>query len=146
MVCRFVTRGHRTFLFESEDRITMTFNSDRYVGMLQSFVAPALNNFPQLHEAWFQQDGATSHTARQLMAAVRELFGNRVISRFDDILWPPRSPVCPFVIFSCGATLRIGSTRLGQGHWMNWNKESKTKFVASQLRCCSRQWGTSTAD
>ena len=70
-----------------------------YVKMLQSFVAPALNSFPQLHEVWFQQDGATSHTARQSMAAVRELFGNHVISRFGDIPWPPKSPdlsVCDF--------------------------------------------------
>ena len=70
----------------------MTVTLDRYVEMLQSFVAPALNNFQQLHEAWFQQDGATSHTAKQSMAAVQELFGNRVISRFGDIPWPPRSP------------------------------------------------------
>ena len=105
---------------ENEERITMTVTSDRYVEMLQSFVAPALNNFPQVHEAWFQQDGATSHTARQSMEAVRELFGNRVISRFGDISWPPQNHrICPFVIFYCGATLRIGSTRLGQGHWMN---------------------------
>ena len=80
----------------------MTVISDWYVEMLQSFVAPALNNFPQLHKAWFQQDGATSHTARQSMAAVRELFGNRVISRFSDIPWPPRSPdlsVCDFFLW-----------------------------------------------
>ena len=72
-----------------------------YVEMLKSFVAPALNNFPQLHEAWFQQDGATSHTARQSMAAVRESFGNHVISRFGDIPWPPTSPdlsVCDFFL------------------------------------------------
>lgn len=90
------------YFFENEERITMTVTSDRYVEMLQSFVAPALNNFPQLHEAWFQQDGATSHTARQSMAAVRELFGNRVISRFGDIPWPPRSPdlsVCDFFLW-----------------------------------------------
>ena len=75
MVCSFVT----PYFFENEERITMTVTSDRYVEMLQSFVAPALNNLPQLQKAWFQQDGATSHTARQSMAAVRELFGNRVI-------------------------------------------------------------------
>ena len=72
-----------------------------YVEVLQSFVASALNSFPQLHGAWFQQDGATSHTARQSMAAVRELFGNHVISRFGDIPWPPRSPdlsVCDFFL------------------------------------------------
>ena len=70
--------------------------------MLQSFVAPTLNNLPQLHEAWFQQDGATSHTARQSMAAVRELFGNHVISRFGEIPWPPRSldlSVCDFFLW-----------------------------------------------
>ena len=80
----------------------MTVTSDRYVEMMQSFVAPALNNFPQFHEAWFQQDGTTSHTARQSMADVRELFGNRVISRFGDIPWPPRSPdlsVCDFFLW-----------------------------------------------
>jgi len=90
------------YFFENEERITMTVTSDRYVEMLQSFVAPALNNFPQLHKAWFQQDGATSHTARQSMAAVRELFGNRVISRFGGIPWPPRSPdlsVCDFFLW-----------------------------------------------
>jgi hypothetical protein len=81
--------------------------------MLQTFVAPALNNFPQLHEARFQQDGVTSHTARQSMAAVRELFGNHVILRFGDIPWPPNHRICLFEI------LRIGATRLGQGHWMN---------------------------
>ena len=66
------------------------------------FAAPTLNNFPQLHEAWFQQDGATSHTARQPMAAVRELFRNLVISRLGDIPWPPRSPdlsVCDFFLW-----------------------------------------------
>jgi len=36
------------------------------------------------------------------MAAVQELFGNRVISRFGDIPWPPRSPdlsVCDFFLW-----------------------------------------------
>ena len=78
-----------------------------------------MNNFPQLQEAWFLKDGATSHTARQSMAIVREMFGNRVISRFGDIPWPQDHRICTFVIFSCGATLKIGPTRLGQGRWMN---------------------------
>lgn len=60
--------------------------------MLQRFVTPELNNFPHVQESWFQQDGATSHTARQSMEAVRVLFGNRVISRFGNVSWPPRSP------------------------------------------------------
>ena len=79
------------YFFEDEERITMTVTSNRYVAMLQSFAAPALNNFPQLHEVCFQQDGVTLHTARQSKAAEQELFGNHVISRFGDIPWPPRS-------------------------------------------------------
>ncbi|PNF27784.1 hypothetical protein B7P43_G09194 [Cryptotermes secundus] len=101
------------YFFENEDRITVTVTSDRYVEMLQTSVAPALKNFPQLHETWFQQDGATSHTARQSIAAVRELFGNRVISRFGDIPWPPRSPDLSDCDFSLWGYLksRVYTTR-----------------------------------
>jgi hypothetical protein len=60
------------------------------------------SNVTECHETWFHQDGATSHTARKSIAAVRELFGNRVISRFGDIPWPPRSPnlsVCDLLLW-----------------------------------------------
>ena len=40
----------------------------------------------------FQQDGATSHTARACMALLRERFRGKLISLFGDIDWPPRSP------------------------------------------------------
>jgi len=90
------------YFFENEQGITVTVNADRYVEMLQSFVTPELRNFPHVQETWFQQDGSTSHTARQSMEAVRELFGNRVISRFGSVPWPPRSPdlsVCDFFLW-----------------------------------------------
>ena len=32
-------------------------------------------------KTWFQQDGATAHTARATMTAVSKVFGERVISR-----------------------------------------------------------------
>ena len=83
----------RIRVYELKYKVTQKKNGNfwnAYVEMLQSFVAPALNNFPQLHEAWFQQDGATSHTARQSMSAVRKRFGNHIISRFGDIPWPLR--------------------------------------------------------
>ena len=63
-----------------------------YVEMLQSFVAPELTNFPHVQKTYFQQDEATSHTARQSLDAVQELFGIGVISRFCNVHWPPRSP------------------------------------------------------
>ena len=34
---------------------------------------------------WFQQDGATAHTARASMTAVRAAFPNYAISRFGDL-------------------------------------------------------------
>lgn len=40
-------------------------------------------------QGWFQQDGTAAHTARVSMAAVGDVFGDRVISLG---LWPPRSP------------------------------------------------------
>jgi hypothetical protein len=39
--------------------------------------------------SWFQQDGATAHTANNSMKLLNEIFGECVISRN---LWPSRSP------------------------------------------------------
>jgi len=90
------------YFFEDERGNSMTVTSARYVAMLENFVAEKLENFPDLDNPWFQQDGATAHTARSSMAAVRQLFGNRIISRFGDIHWPPRSPdlsACDFFLW-----------------------------------------------
>ena len=45
-----------------------------------------------LDHCWFQQDGATAHTARVTMEILRHQFPGRVISRFGDLNWPSRSP------------------------------------------------------
>ena len=39
----------------------------------------------------FQQDDATLHTTRANMALLQETFPGHVISRRDDINWPPKS-------------------------------------------------------
>ena len=41
---------------------------------------------------WFQQDGATAHTAGKTMDMLRMNCPLRVISIFGDIPWPSRSP------------------------------------------------------
>ena len=49
---------------------------------------------------WFQQDGATAHTANESMTIVRNMFPGYLISRFGDVPWPPRSPdlsTCDFL-------------------------------------------------
>ena len=50
----------------------------------------------------FQLDGATTHTAVNSIAALRRLFPQRVISRFGDVPWPPRSPDLTAPDFSVG--------------------------------------------
>ncbi|GFS56829.1 transposable element Tc3 transposase [Trichonephila clavipes] len=44
-----------------------------------------------LLELWFQQDGATCHTARATIDLLKDTFGVRLISRFRPVNWPPRS-------------------------------------------------------
>ena len=40
---------------------------------------------------WFQQDGATCHTAEATLDVLHPVFEDRIISRRVDIVWPPRS-------------------------------------------------------
>ncbi|GFX03828.1 putative transposable element [Trichonephila clavipes] len=42
-------------------------------------------------ELWFQQDGATCHTARSTIYLLKDTFGDRLISRSGPVNWPPRS-------------------------------------------------------
>ncbi|GFW87556.1 uncharacterized protein TNCV_4485211 [Trichonephila clavipes] len=58
--------------------------------MITNFFIPELNNH-DVQELWFQQDGATCHTARATIDLLKDMFGNRLISRFGPVNWPPRS-------------------------------------------------------
>ena len=79
--------------FEDERGQTVTVNAERYVAILQDFFIPYLEeNEWDIPHVWFQQDGATAHTARVSMNVISETFAGRVISRNGDIPWPPRSP------------------------------------------------------
>lgn len=81
------------FFYEDQRSRPVTVNTERYVAMLQIFFAPALQDFSGFnHRTWFQQDGATCHTSNDSIAAVREIFGQKLISKRGDINWPPRSP------------------------------------------------------
>ncbi|GFT34678.1 uncharacterized protein TNCV_1536141 [Trichonephila clavipes] len=57
----------------------------------------------QSKELWFQQDGATCHTARATIDLLKDTFGDRLISRFGPVNWPPRScDLTPLVYFLLG--------------------------------------------
>ncbi|GFW71193.1 DUF4817 domain-containing protein [Trichonephila clavipes] len=43
------------------------------------------------NELWLQQDGATCHTARATIDLLKDTLGDRLISRFGPVNWPPRS-------------------------------------------------------
>ncbi|GFT49218.1 transposable element Tcb2 transposase [Trichonephila clavipes] len=58
--------------------------------MITNFFIPELNNH-NVQELWFQQDGATCHTARATIDLLKDTFGDRLISRFGPVNWPPRS-------------------------------------------------------
>ncbi|GFY28642.1 uncharacterized protein TNCV_3440091 [Trichonephila clavipes] len=58
--------------------------------MITNFFIPELNNH-DVQELWFQQDGATCHTARATIDFLKDTVGDRLISRFGPVNWPPRS-------------------------------------------------------
>ncbi|GFW32222.1 transposable element Tc3 transposase [Trichonephila clavipes] len=68
----------------------VTVNGDRYRAMVTNFFIPELNNH-DVQELWFQQDGTTCHTARATIDLLTDTFGDRLISRFGPVNWPPRS-------------------------------------------------------
>ncbi|GFV19683.1 putative LOC100569746 [Trichonephila clavipes] len=58
--------------------------------MITNFFIPELNNH-DVQELWFQQNGATCHTFRATIDLLKDTFGDRLISRFGPVNWPPRS-------------------------------------------------------
>ncbi|GFX33772.1 transposable element Tc3 transposase [Trichonephila clavipes] len=57
---------------------------------MTNFFIPEMNNH-DVQELWFQQDGATCHTARATIDLLKDTFGDRLISLFGPVNWPPRS-------------------------------------------------------
>ncbi|GFY32200.1 putative transposable element [Trichonephila clavipes] len=57
--------------------------------MITNFFIPELNNHVQ--ELWFQQDGATYHTASATIDLLKYTFGDHLILRFGPVNWHPRS-------------------------------------------------------
>ncbi|GFU79913.1 uncharacterized protein TNCV_577931 [Trichonephila clavipes] len=78
------------YFFKNDEGHNVTVNGDRYRAMITNFFIPELNNH-DVQELWFQQDGATCHTARATDDLLKDTFGDRLISRFGPVNWPPRS-------------------------------------------------------
>ncbi|GFV62197.1 DUF4817 domain-containing protein [Trichonephila clavipes] len=78
------------YFFKNDEGHNVTVNGDRYRAMITNFFIPELNNH-DVQELWFQRDGATCHTARATIDLLKDTFGDRLISRFGPVNWPPRS-------------------------------------------------------
>ncbi|GFV42785.1 DUF4817 domain-containing protein [Trichonephila clavipes] len=78
------------YFFKNDEGHNVTVNGDRYRAMITNFFIPELNNH-DVQELWFQQDGATCHTARATIDLLKDTFGDHLISRFGPVNWPPRS-------------------------------------------------------
>jgi hypothetical protein len=74
------------YFFEDEAGRAITVNSARYTEMLSTFLEPELQRLGVENQTlWFQQDGATAHTARTAMRFLNEMFPARVISQRGNI-------------------------------------------------------------
>ncbi len=66
---------------------------DNYLDMLATFFVPELQRRGlNVKQQFFQQDGASPHTANTTILFLKEKFPNNVISKGGDINWPSRSP------------------------------------------------------
>ena len=89
--------------FFEENGVTVTFYSARYIEMITNFLRPELRRRRiNCANVWFQQDGATAHTANESMTIVRNMFPGHLTSLSGDVPWPPRSPdlsTCDFFLW-----------------------------------------------
>ncbi|GFV00542.1 DUF4817 domain-containing protein [Trichonephila clavipes] len=59
------------YFFKNDEGHNVTVNVDRYRAMMTNFFIPELNNH-HVQELWFQQDGATCHTARAIIDLLKD--------------------------------------------------------------------------
>ncbi|GFT64405.1 integrase catalytic domain-containing protein [Trichonephila clavipes] len=78
------------YFFKNDEGHNVTVNGDRYRAIITNFFIPELNNH-DIQELWFQQDGATCHTACATIDLLKYTFGDLLISRFGPVNWPVRS-------------------------------------------------------
>ena len=118
--CALSERGIIGPYFFEENGVTTTFNSERYIVMLERFLEDLKRLFPNnWQKMWFQQDGASPHAAQKSLDWLRVHFKSRIISRKCEIEWPPYSPDLSTPDFSCGAILKTGYTKTTPRHWWN---------------------------
>ena len=77
--------------------------NDRYRALLNEFLFTKIKE-DDIGNIWFQQDGATCHTAVATPDVLHPVSEDRIISRRADVVWPPRTcDLTPLDYYLCGA-------------------------------------------
>ncbi|GFU31630.1 uncharacterized protein TNCV_3282871 [Trichonephila clavipes] len=82
---------HKRILFSDEAHFRFNGYVNKQNCRIWSEANPQVMNNHDVQELWFQQDGATCHTARATIDLLKVTFGDRLISPFGPVNWPPRS-------------------------------------------------------
>ena len=90
--CRFWFTIIEPFFFENEQG----------QAMLNEFLFTKIEE-EDIGNIWFQQDGATCHTAEPTLDVLCPVFEDRIISSRADVVWPPRCDLTPLDYYLCGA-------------------------------------------
>lgn len=85
------------YFVEDDNQNPLTVNQERY---REKIIVPFMRDLQNFCRArnlrvrtqWFQQDGATSHTAARTLNLLRQHFDDRIISRGTDFEYPSHSP------------------------------------------------------
>lgn len=78
------------YFFKNAEGACVTVNGDRYRAMISDYFFAEYDEI-DADDLYFQQDGATCHTAHATMDLLRGKFGDSFISRGGPHIWPPRS-------------------------------------------------------
>ena len=78
--------------FEDDDGNAVTVNQENYCNVIKKFTACLCLCHFDLKKLWFQQDGATPHTAVETRKLLSEKFEDRLISLKAFHIWAPHSP------------------------------------------------------
>ncbi|GFW39425.1 uncharacterized protein TNCV_1834081 [Trichonephila clavipes] len=123
------------YFFKNDEGHNVTVNGDRYRAMITNFFIPELNNH-DVQELWFQQDGATCHTARATIDLLKDTFGDRLISRFGPVNWPPRScDLTPLDYLLWGYVKSLWSMRISHKRLTLWKTTSAVLLPIYGHKC-----------
>ena len=114
LVLILVQRHNWTIFLWKWARRAVTVNGDRYRAMLNEFLFTKIEEEKDIGNIWFQQDGATCHTAEATLDVLRPVFEDRIISRRADVIWLSRSCNLNHWTIICGVPSKISVTPTSQ--------------------------------